>query len=209
MLPPLHAGQKRKAEQQQANDKAKKQQQEQQAKQQALKQQQEAKKKQEQQAKQEQAKQQAQAKKEAEAKTPKQQDKAAAKVEASPAAKPSATKPNVRRWENGFEIEEVKLGPASGKVAKAGKKVEVRYVGRLKSNSKVFDQTKGKATFSFRLGVGEVIKGWDKGVEGMRVGDKRKLVIPAQMGYGSSGVRGTIPPNATLEFDVELVNVKG
>jgi hypothetical protein len=56
-------------------------------------------------------------------------------------------------------------------------------------------------------GVGEVIKGWDKGVEGMRVGDKRKLVIPPQLGYGTSGVRGTIPPNATLEFDVELVDV--
>ena len=57
-------------------------------------------------------------------------------------------------------------------------------------------------------GVGEVIKGWDRGVAGMRVGDKRKLTVPPQMGYGSDGVRGTIPPNATLLFNVELVDVK-
>ena len=72
----------------------------------------------------------------------------------------------------------------------------------------MFDTTNGKKPFSFRLGVGEVIKGWDVGVAGMRVGDKRKLVIPPQMAYGSSGVRGAIPPNATLVFDVELVDVK-
>ena len=57
-------------------------------------------------------------------------------------------------------------------------------------------------------GVGEVIKGWDRGVAGMRVGDKRKLTVPPQMGYGSDGVRGSIPPNATLLFNVELVDVK-
>lgn len=61
---------------------------------------------------------------------------------------------------------------------------------------------------SLPAGVGEVIKGWDLGVEGMRVGDKRHLTIPAQLAYGSSGVKGTIPPNATLEFDVQLVDVK-
>ncbi len=57
-------------------------------------------------------------------------------------------------------------------------------------------------------GVGEVIKGWDKGVLGMRVGDKRKLTVPPQMAYGPSGIKGAIPPNATLEFDIQLVNVK-
>ena len=60
----------------------------------------------------------------------------------------------------------------------------------------------------FHAGVGEVIKGWDLGVEGMRVGDKRKLVIPPQLAYGSGGVKGAIPPNATLEFDVQLLDVK-
>eukprot|EP00798_Chlamydomonas_sp_ICE-L_P016057 gene16057-22194_t len=134
-------------------------------------------------------------------------------VVAKPAQKTPVTAPvaakagNVRRWENGFEIEDVKMGPANGKLAKAGKKVSVQYVGKLKSNGKVFDKSGGRA-FSFRLGVGEVIKGWDKGVEGMRVGDKRKLSIPPQLAYGSTGVRGTIPPNATLDFDVELVDVK-
>jgi FK506-binding nuclear protein len=72
----------------------------------------------------------------------------------------------------------------------------------------VFDSTKGKKAFEFRLGVGEVIKGWDVGVKGMRVGDKRQLVIPPSMGYGREGVRGAIPPNATLVFDIELVDVK-
>uniref|UniRef100_A0A7S0WTS9 FK506-binding protein n=1 Tax=Chlamydomonas leiostraca TaxID=1034604 RepID=A0A7S0WTS9_9CHLO len=129
-------------------------------------------------------------------------------AKAAPEAPKSGKKNNVRRWENGFEIEDVAMGPANGKLAKAGKKVAVRYTGRLKNNGKVFDSTKGKATFTFRLGVGEVIKGWDQGVEGMRVGDKRRIVVPPAMGYGSSGVRGAIPPNATLEFDVELVDVK-
>ncbi|KAK9806316.1 hypothetical protein WJX72_010102 [[Myrmecia] bisecta] len=127
---------------------------------------------------------------------------------ASTAAGPVPTgRPNVRRYANGFEVENVGMGQPDGKLAKPGKKVVVKYCGQLQ-NGKVFDETKGNKTFTFRLGVGEVIKGWDKGVEGMRVGDKRKLSIPPQMGYGSTGVRGTIPPNATLLFDVELVNVK-
>ena len=91
-------------------------------------------------------------------------------------------------------------------MAKPGKKVVVKYVGKLK-NGKVFDQTTGNKTFSFRLGVGEVIKGWDRGVEGMRVGDKRKLVVPPQMGYGATRT-GPIPPNSELHFDVELLDVK-
>ena len=107
----------------------------------------------------------------------------------------------------------------------------MKYVGRLKSNGKVFDASKG-APFTFRLGIGEVIKGWDIGVKGMRVGDKRKLVrsparpairvtlrgclrcavlqiIPPDMAYGKKGAPGAIPPNAWLEFDIELVNVLG
>ena len=73
---------------------------------------------------------------------------------------------------------------------------------------KIFDQTKGAATFQFRLGVGEVIKGWDVGVDGMRVGDKRRLTIPPAMAYGKKVIKGAIPGNATLVFDVELVNVQ-
>lgn len=115
-------------------------------------------------------------------------------------------KSKAKKYPNGFEIHELQQGKASGKLAKPGKRVSVRYTGKL-TNGKVFDQTKGRKTFQFRLGVGEVIKGWDRGVEGMRVGDKRKLVVPPQMGYGSSKV-GPIPANSTLIFDVELVDVK-
>eukprot|EP00889_Picochlorum_renovo_P005457 jgi/Picre1/32487/NNA_007833.t1 len=111
-----------------------------------------------------------------------------------------------KKYPNGFEIHELHQGGGSGKLAKPGKRVSVRYIGKL-LNGKIFDQTKGKKTFQFRLGVGEVIKGWDRGVEGMRVGDKRKLVVPPQMGYGGSKV-GPIPANSTLVFEVELVDVK-
>jgi FK506-binding nuclear protein len=107
----------------------------------------------------------------------------------------------VRRWENGFEIHNLSMGSDPyGKLALAGKTAKVRYVGRLATNGKVFDKS-GPKPFAFRLGVGQVIKGWDKGVEGMRVGDKRKLVIPPQMAYGSQKM-GSIPPNSTLEFEV-------
>ncbi|KDD74096.1 FKBP-type peptidyl-prolyl cis-trans isomerase [Helicosporidium sp. ATCC 50920] len=117
-------------------------------------------------------------------------------------------KPKKQVFPNGFVIETLKAGAASGSTATAGKSVSVKYVGRLKATGKIFDQTRGSKTFTFRLGAGEVIKGWDRGVEGMKVGEKRKLEIPPPMGYGSGGVKGTIPPNATLVFDVELVKVK-
>jgi len=124
-------------------------------------------------------------------------------------AQQQASSERIRRFDNGFVIETLASSKsATAPLAKAGKRIKVRYVGKLAKNGKVFDQTKGNATFSFRLGVGEVIKGWDRGCEGMRVGDKRRLTVPPQMGYGSSGVRGTIPGNATLVFDVELVGVQ-
>jgi len=133
-----------------------------------------------------------------------------AKKEQPPAKKKQEdvieTKTKAKKYPNGFEIHELKQGKASGKVAKAGKQVTMKYVGRL-TNGKVFDQTKGKSTFKFRLGVGEVIKGWDRGVEGMRVGDSRRLVCPPSMAYGSSRT-GPIPPNSTLVFEVELVDVR-
>lgn len=141
---------------------------------------------------------------EKEVKNEQKKDKKAKKEADQPADDGKKTK--VKRYPNGFEIHELAYGKSTGKLAKAGKRVSVRYIGRLKSG-KVFDQTAGKKTFQFRLGVGEVIKGWDRGMEGMRVGDRRKLVIPPQMGYGSSKV-GPIPPNSTLFFEVELVDVK-
>ena len=117
-----------------------------------------------------------------------------------------SSKGRVRKWPNGFAIEEIKTGPPDGKLAKPGKKVAVRYTGKL-INGKVFDATKGSRGFTFRLGVGEVVKGFDRGVEGMRIGDKRRVTIPPQMGYGSNRT-GPIPPNSTLVFDLELVDVK-
>mmetsp|Transcript_28351 Transcript_28351/g.39162 ORF Transcript_28351/g.39162 Transcript_28351/m.39162 type:complete len:384 (-) Transcript_28351:91-1242(-) len=118
------------------------------------------------------------------------------------------TRPHVKMFPNGLEVHTVQMGKPGGKEALPGKNVVMNYTGKLKANGKVFDSTKGKKPFTFRLGVGDVIKGWDVGVKGMRVGDKRTLVIPPDMGYGRQGVRGAIPPNATLEFDVELVAVK-
>jgi FK506-binding nuclear protein len=113
-----------------------------------------------------------------------------------------------RKFDNGMEVINLGAGKPDGKVALPGKRVSMQYTGRLKANGKVFDASKGKA-FVFRLGVGEVIKGWDIGVKGMRVGDKRRLIIPPEFGYGKKGAPGAIPPNAWLEFDVELVNVIG
>ena len=101
-----------------------------------------------------------------------------------------------------------------GKEAVAGKTVEVHYTGWLHDASaknkrgKQFDSSVGRGPFSFPLGAGRVIKGWDEGVAGMKVGGKRTLVIPPEMGYGARGAGGVIPPNATLVFDVELLDVK-
>ncbi|KAG2572404.1 hypothetical protein PVAP13_7KG176400 [Panicum virgatum] len=111
-----------------------------------------------------------------------------------------------RTFANGMIIQEMVLGKPDGKKATNGKKVAVRYIGKLK-NGTIFDSNVSGRPFEFRLGVGQVIKGWDVGVNGMRVGDKRRLTIPPSMGYGSDRV-GKIPQNSTLIFDVELVNVK-
>ncbi|GAV89419.1 FKBP_C domain-containing protein [Cephalotus follicularis] len=113
----------------------------------------------------------------------------------------------VRTYPNGLVIEEVAMGRPDGKRASPGNQVSVRYIGKLKKNGKIFDSNVGRAPFKFRLGVGQVIKGWDVGVNGMRVGDKRRLTIPPSMGYGGEGAGGKIPPNAWLEFDVELISV--
>ena len=112
-----------------------------------------------------------------------------------------------RVHKNGMEIINTHATKnAKAKVATGGKKVAMKYIGKLPSG-KIFDQTKGKASFTFRLGVGEVIRGWDVGVEGMREGDKRTLIIPAAMGYGKKGIKGVIPGGSALHFDVELVKV--
>jgi FKBP-type peptidyl-prolyl cis-trans isomerase len=109
------------------------------------------------------------------------------------------------RMVGGVSIEDLKVG--SGATATAGKFVSVNYAGRLLDGTK-FDGSQGPgAPLEFELGSGKVIRGWDLGIEGMRVGGKRKLTIPPEFAYGSlSG--GSIPPRATLVFDVELMGVR-
>jgi FKBP-type peptidyl-prolyl cis-trans isomerase FkpA len=95
----------------------------------------------------------------------------------------------------------------TGKEAVSGQRVTVHYLGTLTNGTK-FDASYDRGQpFSFNLGAGQVIKGWDQGVAGMRVGGKRKLTIPAELGYGARGAGGIIPPDATLIFEVELLEV--
>ena len=104
---------------------------------------------------------------------------------------------------SGLTIEDLVLGEG----AAAGQSVSVHYTGWLVSGSK-FDSSKDRNDpFVFHLGAGQVIRGWDEGVQGMLVGGKRKLTIPPELGYGARGAGGAIPPNATLVFEVELLGI--
>jgi FKBP-type peptidyl-prolyl cis-trans isomerase len=104
-----------------------------------------------------------------------------------------------------LKVEEVQIG--TGDVAAAGKKVTVHYTGTLTDGTKFDSSVDRNQPFTFTLGAGEVIQGWDQGVAGMKVGGKRKLTIPASLGYGSRAT-GPIPANSTLIFDVELLKVE-
>lgn len=110
-----------------------------------------------------------------------------------------------RQIASGVLVED--LRPGKGAEAKAGRKVSVYYEGRLKSNNKVFDSTKAGDGFKFHLGRGEVIKGWDIGVAGMKIGGKRRITCPPNVAYGPKGMPPAIPANSTLVFDVELRGV--
>lgn len=111
---------------------------------------------------------------------------------------------------SGLQYEDITVG--SGAEATAGMHVTVHYTGWLQnadgSAGNKFDSSKDRNDpFEFPLGAGHVIKGWDEGVKGMKVGGVRKLIIPASLGYGARGAGGVIPPNATLIFEVELLGV--
>ena len=110
---------------------------------------------------------------------------------------------------NGLQITDTKAG--TGAEARKGQTVTVHYTGWLFNNGQQgakFDSSRDrKDPFKFPLGSGMVIKGWDEGVAGMKVGGQRTLIIPPEMGYGVRGAGGVIPPNATLKFDVELLGV--
>src|SRR5512140_2282294 len=114
------------------------------------------------------------------------------------AGKPTVTK-------SGLKYYELRLG--GGDEAKSGKRVRVHYTGWLTDGKKFDSSLDRNEPFGFTLGAGMVIKGWDQGVVGMKVGGKRKLEIPPELGYGARGFPGAIPPNSTLVFEVELLKV--
>ncbi|XP_023175618.1 39 kDa FK506-binding nuclear protein [Drosophila hydei] len=115
----------------------------------------------------------------------------------------AATAPGGERTiAGGVRIQELQVG--NGPEAKQGKRVSVYYIGRLRNDNKIFDSMKKGNGFKFALGAGEVIKGWDVGVCGMKVGGKRRIICPPHMAYGARGQPPTIPPDSTLVFDVEL-----
>ncbi|MDP2271411.1 MAG: FKBP-type peptidyl-prolyl cis-trans isomerase [Archangium sp.] len=104
-----------------------------------------------------------------------------------------------------LQIEDIQVG--TGAEAKPGQSVSVHYTGTLTNGSKFDSSRDRKEPFDFQLGAGMVIKGWDQGVAGMKVGGRRKLTIPPELGYGAGGYPPVIPPNSTLVFDIELIEV--
>jgi FKBP-type peptidyl-prolyl cis-trans isomerase len=114
--------------------------------------------------------------------------------------------PKTVTLKSGLKYQDLKEG--TGEAAKKDDKVEVHYTGWLAKDGKKFDSSKDRGRpFTFTLGAGRVIKGWDEGVVGMKVGGKRKLMIPAKLGYGERGAGDDIPPNADLVFEVEMLKI--
>jgi len=106
------------------------------------------------------------------------------------------------------ELEITDIEQGDGAEAAAGHQVDVHYTGWLTDGTKFDSSLDRGQPFSFQLGGGQVIRGWDQGVAGMKVGGKRKLVIPPELGYGARGAGGVIPPDATLVFEVQLLGIR-
>lgn len=124
-----------------------------------------------------------------------------------PATTPVATVSGVKTMDKVTELQIVDEKIGTGDEAVVGKTITVNYAGKLTDGTE-FDSSYGRGTpFSFKLGAGQVIEGWDKGFAGMKVGGKRKLTIPSSMAYGDDGIPGAIPGGATLIFEVELLQV--
>lgn len=111
----------------------------------------------------------------------------------------------MQKTPSGLQYEDLVAG--SGDSPKAGKKVTVHYTGWLTNGTKFDSSVDRNEPFTFVIGAGQVIPGWDEGVMGMKIGGKRKLVIPPELGYGAAGAGGVIPPNATLVFEVILLDI--
>ncbi|NVO14938.1 MAG: FKBP-type peptidyl-prolyl cis-trans isomerase [Rhodoplanes sp.] len=115
-------------------------------------------------------------------------------------APPAAAAPGA-----GLNSQDLKVG--TGAEARAGQRVRVNYTGKL-TNGTTFDSSIGRSPFVFTLGGGQVIKGWDQGVAGMKVGGKRRLTIPPELGYGAAGSPPKIPPNSVLVFEIDLLGIE-